>query len=346
MARPQAKEEAIARPDRRKASRARIRTIKPEFSKDERVGRLTIPARLLWAQLRTVADDEGRLRGHARYLASELYPYDEDIGSAEINKWLDEIEGQKLVLRYEFDGQKFIQILTWHDEQLIRLPTPSALPEPPGGGLPNPWSEPPDGGPSNEPKPAPENHCDINAETMPQQIVKPDESLAKQSPLYHYHDHDHERDRDRGGEHDPDPDRDRDQDREEDARASDDEVRRAIAAFDEAGKVGRWPKANPPIPPTEENIRAILRKPGGFRQWEEALRKARDFEPLRKGQRLLVLQWFAKPHNFAQALKGEFDLLTMPWSSEPNDADRQKVSAIASKAVAHLTRPNVARAST
>src|SRR6478672_1250768 len=78
---------------------ARIRSIKPEFPQSESMGNVSRDARLTFIQLWTIADDEGRLRGNSRMLASLLYPYDDDAKRL-IDKWLLELESQSCITRY------------------------------------------------------------------------------------------------------------------------------------------------------------------------------------------------------------------------------------------------------
>jgi hypothetical protein len=105
----------------------RIRTIKSEFPQSESVGRLSRDARLLFIQLWTLADDEGRCRAASRMLASLLYPYDDD-ASRLIDGWLDELEKNGQVRRYEVGGSTYLEIVKWLDHQKIDKPSKSKLP--------------------------------------------------------------------------------------------------------------------------------------------------------------------------------------------------------------------------
>lgn len=109
----------------------RIRTIKPEFPQSETIGRLSRDARLLFIQLWTVADDEGRGRGASRMLASTLYPYDEDAQTL-IDKWLGELINEGCIEIYKAEGTSYFQICKWSHHQKIDRPTPSRLPAPDG----------------------------------------------------------------------------------------------------------------------------------------------------------------------------------------------------------------------
>src|SRR5688572_17645353 len=101
---------------------ARIRTIKPEFPQSESMGRVSREARLLFAMLWTIADDEGRLRGASRLLASLLYPYDDD-APALMDGWLEELEGVDCIRRYEVGGTRYVEITKWLDHQKIDRPS-------------------------------------------------------------------------------------------------------------------------------------------------------------------------------------------------------------------------------
>ncbi|MGH9503831.1 MAG: hypothetical protein ACRD20_13340 [Terriglobales bacterium] len=105
----------------------RIRTIKPEFVQSESIGRLSREARLLFIQLWTISDDEGRARAASRMLASLLYPYDDDAPTL-IDGWLLELETQDCILRYERDGNIYLQICKWLIHQKIDKPSKSRLP--------------------------------------------------------------------------------------------------------------------------------------------------------------------------------------------------------------------------
>lgn len=107
---------------------ARIRTIKPEFPQSETIGSLSRDARLLFVQLWTIVDDAGRARAASRMLASLLYPYDDDAKGL-IDQWLDELETQKVIRRYEVDGSRYLEIVNWLEHQKIDRPSPSRLPE-------------------------------------------------------------------------------------------------------------------------------------------------------------------------------------------------------------------------
>ena len=106
---------------------ARIRTIKPEFPQSESMGNVSRDARLCFVMLWTIADDSGRLRGNSRMLASLLFPYDDDAPSL-IDGWMQELESEGCVNRYQVDGASYVEIAKWLSHQKIDKPTPSKLP--------------------------------------------------------------------------------------------------------------------------------------------------------------------------------------------------------------------------
>jgi hypothetical protein len=105
----------------------RIRTIKPEFPQSESMGRVSRDARLCFVLMWTLADDEGRLRGNSRMLASLLFPYDDDAPGL-IGDWLDELDRDGCIERYEAAGSSYIQIANWLSHQKIDKPSASKIP--------------------------------------------------------------------------------------------------------------------------------------------------------------------------------------------------------------------------
>ena len=108
----------------------RIRTIKPELPHSESMGKVSRESRLCFILLWTLADDEGRMRGNAKMLASLLYPYDGD-APKHIEGWLAELEREACIQRYAIEGNSFLQVCNWTKHQKIDRPTTSKFPAPP-----------------------------------------------------------------------------------------------------------------------------------------------------------------------------------------------------------------------
>jgi hypothetical protein len=111
---------------------ARIRSIKPEFPQSESMGRVSRDARLLFVMLWPICDDHGRTRAASRMLASLLFPYDDDAPSL-IDGWLDELERESCITRYEVEGSTFLVVNNWLKHQKIDKPSKPQFPEPSEG---------------------------------------------------------------------------------------------------------------------------------------------------------------------------------------------------------------------
>lgn len=108
---------------------ARIRSIKPEFPQSESMGRVSRDARLLFVMLWPICDDHGRTRAASRMLASLLFPYDDDAPNL-IDGWLDELERESCITRYEVEGSTFLVVNNWLKHQKIDKPSKPQFPEP------------------------------------------------------------------------------------------------------------------------------------------------------------------------------------------------------------------------
>jgi len=98
----------------------RIRYLKPDFFLDEDVAALPPLIRLFYAGMWTRADREGRLEDRPQRLKVEIMPYEDGFDA---NEALDilakpkKISGRPFIARYEVDGRRFIQILSWARHQ-------------------------------------------------------------------------------------------------------------------------------------------------------------------------------------------------------------------------------------
>jgi hypothetical protein len=107
---------------------ARIRSIKPDFWDDEKIGQISRDARLLFIGLWNHADDEGRMRANSRYVKSKVFPYDDDV---QVDGLLAEIACLRMIVLYTVDGQDYLWISNFRKHQRIDRPQPSTLPPPP-----------------------------------------------------------------------------------------------------------------------------------------------------------------------------------------------------------------------
>lgn len=110
--------------------RPRIRTLKPEIWSDEKIGRVSREARLLFVGLITLADDEGRFRALPSAILGHVFPYDTD-APRRLAGWMDELTRMRLVVVYETAGVAYGHFPHWSDHQRINRASDSILPAPP-----------------------------------------------------------------------------------------------------------------------------------------------------------------------------------------------------------------------
>lgn len=107
---------------------ARKRMVDPSIWQSEDFSKLSTLAKLVFIGLFSLADDEGRGRANPMYLKSSLFPYNEDLRSADIEKTLSEISSNMSVVFYSCDGSSYYSLLSWYSFQRIDKPTSSQLP--------------------------------------------------------------------------------------------------------------------------------------------------------------------------------------------------------------------------
>lgn len=102
----------------------RIRTIKPEFWKHQRMAELPAETRLLALGLLNYADDEGYFDAHPALIRGELMPYSEKTGR--IPKMLEELSGIGfLSVKISEDGKQIGHVTNFLEHQRINRPTAS-----------------------------------------------------------------------------------------------------------------------------------------------------------------------------------------------------------------------------
>lgn len=107
----------------------RIRTIKPEFFKDEDLAELPPVCRLLFTGLWCMADREGRLEDRPKLIKIEVLPYD----NCNVDSLLQKLHDAGFILRYETHGKACIQVIEFLRHQIpFRDEPQSELPSPEG----------------------------------------------------------------------------------------------------------------------------------------------------------------------------------------------------------------------
>ena len=106
---------------------ARARNIKPGFFLNEELVELPFATRLLFIGLWTLADREGRMEDKPKRIKMALFPAD----NLDIDAALNELHQSSFVLRYEHDGERYIQVLAFDKHQNPhRDEKPSTIPAP------------------------------------------------------------------------------------------------------------------------------------------------------------------------------------------------------------------------
>lgn len=98
---------------------ARIRTIKPEFWEDEKIGRLPTPCRLFFIGCWNFADDFGCIKGNAALLKSQIFPYDENLRVSEVKKWIDALVDARMLIPIIHAEESYYYIRTFRSHQII-----------------------------------------------------------------------------------------------------------------------------------------------------------------------------------------------------------------------------------
>ena len=93
----------------------RIRTIKPDFFKHDKISELKPLARLLFISLWCLADRRGRLEDRPKRIKVECLPYDE----CDVDALLWEIHSAGFIDRYEVEGVQIIEISSFEKHQRI-----------------------------------------------------------------------------------------------------------------------------------------------------------------------------------------------------------------------------------
>jgi uncharacterized phage protein (TIGR02220 family) len=111
----------------------RIRTIKPEWLENQRLGSCSDAARLLSIALILLADDHGRGRAATAYLAGQAWTYSlakvpETL--ARVSAALSELVATGYVRLYEVEGQDYFEILGWLRHQKVDKPGKPRVPDP------------------------------------------------------------------------------------------------------------------------------------------------------------------------------------------------------------------------
>lgn len=122
---------------------ARIRTIKPDFFKDEDLAEHNPLTRILFTGLWTLSDRDGRQEDRPKFIKAEILPYD----NCDVNEMLQALHDTGFITRYKVEDRAYIHVHGFKKHQRItgkEAETPSLFPPPPNekqlgniGDIPN-----------------------------------------------------------------------------------------------------------------------------------------------------------------------------------------------------------------
>ena len=142
---------------------ARMRTIKPESCLSETLARLSDRACLLFAYLPCFCDDEGRMRYSPALVKAQAFPLRDAITVDTCTELVAELSSAGLVIVYEIDGKRYLQVRNFSEHQHPQKPKPSVIPAP----VPSAYV------PGSVLMPETQESADVPAET-PETVAEPD----------------------------------------------------------------------------------------------------------------------------------------------------------------------------
>ena len=107
----------------------RIRSIKPDFYDDERLGALPVPVRFLFIGLWVFADDDGIVKANPKWLKSKIYPYDDDMRIGALEQQLLALCKSRMLIPFVYNDENYYVIRNFKKHQRIDKPYPSNVPQ-------------------------------------------------------------------------------------------------------------------------------------------------------------------------------------------------------------------------
>lgn len=100
---------------------ARIRTIKPKFWDDIKIGKISRDARLLYIGMWTFCDDLGVIIAESIWLKSKIFPYDQ-IQIQQFERWIQELVQNGFISLLSVKSDKFYYLPKFTRHQMINRP--------------------------------------------------------------------------------------------------------------------------------------------------------------------------------------------------------------------------------
>jgi hypothetical protein len=109
------------------------RVIRAEINTSQSLSRVSIGADLCFRALIVYVDDYGRCDARPQVLKGSLFPLRDDVGPAEIEGWVQELEGEGCVQAYETNGRQYLSLTGWEKHRGdTKRAARSKFPAPPG----------------------------------------------------------------------------------------------------------------------------------------------------------------------------------------------------------------------
>lgn len=99
----------------------RIRTIKPKFWDDPKLGKISRDARLVFIAMWNFADDLGVVMGEPLWLKSKIFPLDH-IQVQQFERWLSELVQHGFISLFSLKDEKFYYLPNFAKHQVINRP--------------------------------------------------------------------------------------------------------------------------------------------------------------------------------------------------------------------------------
>lgn len=108
----------------------RKRLIASDFWEDEKIGKLSHSARLLFIGLWARADDNGNFRVSLNPIKGSIFSFDEKVDNEQLNKWMQELSKQQLIKSYFIEEQQYGHLPNFKKHQRLSRRISSNIPLP------------------------------------------------------------------------------------------------------------------------------------------------------------------------------------------------------------------------
>lgn len=101
----------------------RIRTIKPDFWNDEKLGQEPEAIMLTIIGMLNFSDDYGVVRANPMFLKNQLFPYKATLRLEAFSTWLDRLAELEVIILFTYRGESFYYIRTFRKHQKVEKPS-------------------------------------------------------------------------------------------------------------------------------------------------------------------------------------------------------------------------------